>query len=82
MRKQYHFRPGESGLRAWDVERLVELVRDQPEEAVPLDDISEIDENWWFAFGEEPTVRKVVEHLRLIEEATSPTRSSSIPKAA
>jgi hypothetical protein len=60
MRKQYHFRPSESGLRAWDVDNLIRLTQGQPEEVVPLSAIREIDENWWFAFGE-PTVRNAHE---------------------
>ena len=68
MRKQYHFRPGASGLQAWDVDKLVRLTRDQEEESIPLSEIGEVDENWWFAFGEVPTVRNVVEHLRLMSE--------------
>lgn len=68
MRKQYHFRPSDHGLRAWDVDNLVRLTQDQPEELLPLSAIGEVDENWWFAFGEEPTVRSVVEHVRLLQE--------------
>ena len=30
VRKQYHFRPGATGLDAWDVDRLIELSRDLP----------------------------------------------------
>ena len=68
MRKQYHFRPSETGLCAWDVDNLMRLTRDQPEEEVALAEIAEIDENWWFAFGDIPTVRSVVEHFRLMQE--------------
>jgi hypothetical protein len=68
MRKQFHFRPSEAGLRAWDVDNLIRLTQGQPEEVVALASLEEIDENWWFTFGDEPTVRKVVEHLRLMEE--------------
>ena len=69
MRKQYHFRPSDDGLRAWDVDRLIGLSRDHPDEEVPLAAIVEIDENYWFTNGYQPTVRSVVEHLRLIDEA-------------
>ena len=68
MRKQYHFRPGTSGLDAWDVERLVALVADVPIEAVALRDIAEIDTNYWFEHGYTPTVRNVVQHCRLMQE--------------
>ncbi|MCW2573881.1 MAG: hypothetical protein JWO88_3939 [Frankiales bacterium] len=68
MRKQYHFRPSDSGLRAWDVDNLIRLTQDQPEELIPLSAIGEIDENWWFAFRDEPTVRSVVAHFQLMEQ--------------
>lgn len=69
MRKQYHFWPGEAGVDAWDVGRLVELSKDLPIEEVPLASISEIDSVYWFDGGRErPTVRKVIDHLRLVQE--------------
>jgi hypothetical protein len=69
MRKQYHFWPGEHGLDAWDVDRLVELSRDFPLIEVPLDSIAELDSNYWFGNGfGEPTVRKIVEHMQLVRE--------------
>jgi hypothetical protein len=69
VRKQYHFWPGEHGRDAWDVDRLVALSRDLPVESVPLDEIGEIDTNYWFDDDrQEPTVRRVVEHVRLIDE--------------
>jgi hypothetical protein len=69
VRKQYHFWPAERGLDAWDVDRLIELSRDLPVERVPLDSIQEIDSVYWFDGSEEvPTVRKVVEHARLISQ--------------
>jgi hypothetical protein len=57
MRKQYHFRPGVSGLNAWDVDRLIRLVEDAPTEQVALSEISELDSNYWFDHGYLPTVR-------------------------
>jgi hypothetical protein len=68
VRKQYHFRRGRSGLDAWDVDRLVALVADQPVEEVPLAEIRELDESYWFDHGYSPTVRSVVDHARLIAE--------------
>ncbi len=29
-RKQFHFRPSERGLCAWDIDRLIELTQDLP----------------------------------------------------
>ena len=70
MRKQYHFRPGPDGLRAWDVDRLVALTNVLPREQVPLTAIRELDEPYWSTgFKRTPTCREVVEHARLIEEA-------------
>ena len=68
VRKQYHFWPGEDGLDAWDVDRLIELTAGLPEEEVRLDDLPEIDSVYWFDDWEHPTVRKVVEHFRLLQE--------------
>ena len=69
MRKQYHFRPGPNGLRAWDVDRLVKLTADLPLVEVPLAAIREIDEPYWFDHGYAPTCRAVAEHAQLIGEA-------------
>jgi hypothetical protein len=70
MRKQYHFRPGPNGLRAWDVDRLVALTNTLPREQVPLTAIRELDEPYWSTgYKHAPTCREVVEHARLIEEA-------------
>ena len=69
MRKQYHFWPGERGLNAWDVDRLIELSSALPVREVALDSIDEIDSVYWFDDQiDRPTVRRVVEHLRLIED--------------
>jgi hypothetical protein len=68
VRKQYHFWPGEEGLDAWDVDRLVELSKDLPVKEVDLASIDEIDSVYWFDELERPTVRKVVDHMRLVEE--------------
>ena len=69
VRKQYHFRVGEQGLVAWDVDRLLELVRDQPVEQVPLSAVRELDADYWFDHGYAPTVRAVVDHARAILDA-------------
>ena len=68
MRKQYQFRGSVSGLDAWDVDRLIALVEQVPTEEVRLADIIEIDTDYWFDHGYQPTVRSVVEHCRLIHE--------------
>jgi hypothetical protein len=69
VRKQYHFWPGERGLDAWDVERLIELSSALPVRDVKLDSIDEIDSVYWFDDRiDRLTVRGVVEHVRLIED--------------
>ena len=62
MRKQYHFRPSEAGLRAWDVDRLVDLSKHIEIKLIPLATIREIDEPYWG----EMTAREVAEHAQLI----------------
>jgi hypothetical protein len=70
MRKQYNFWPGERGLDAWDVHRLIQLSRDLPVRDVPLTAITEIDSDYWFSYGPiVPTVRRVIEHMQLTNEA-------------
>ncbi len=66
MRKQYHFRPGPAGLKAWDVDRLVTLSRNLIPELVPIANIREVDETYW---GSPLTCRRVAEHARFIQEA-------------
>ncbi len=55
----------------WDIHRLVELARGLPVEEVPLAEIAELDEAFWFASGageEPPTCRAVARHAALIAE--------------
>jgi hypothetical protein len=69
LRKQYHFRPGPGGLRAWDVHRLLALADPLPLVEVPLSAIRELDEPYWSGHGTPLTCREVAEHARLINEA-------------
>lgn len=70
MRKQYHFRPGPDGLRAWDVDRLVTLAVRLNRESIPLASIREIDEPFWSTGASHPpTCREIVEHTHFIAEA-------------
>jgi hypothetical protein len=69
MRKQYHLRPSQRGLLAWDVDRLVRLAAHLPRVAIPLAAIRELDEPYWFGAGaDDATCRAVAEHARLIGE--------------
>lgn len=54
---------------SWNIERLVALTKDFPRVQIPLSSIRELDEPFWFGFGNPPTCRAVVEHTRLIEAA-------------
>jgi hypothetical protein len=69
MRKQYNFWPGPHGLLAWDVDRLIRLSAQLPIVAVALTEVAELDSDYWFKDGQRPTVRAVVDHVRLIDAA-------------
>lgn len=66
MRKQYHLRKSPDGLLAWDVDKLVDLSKDLPIKSIPLSDIKEIDEAYWF--DSPPSCRQILGHIRLINE--------------
>ncbi len=68
VRKQYHFWPGDCGLDAWDVDRLIALSASFEVEEIDLSSVWEVDTVYWFDEREKPTVRKVIEHARLIQE--------------
>lgn len=69
MRKQYNFRPSYSGLDAWDVDNLISASSDLPVTDVALDSIADVDTDFWFNLGPTPTVRRIIDHVRLIQEA-------------
>jgi hypothetical protein len=70
MRKQYHLRPSPRGLLAWDVDRLIELTSDLSPREVPIAEIRELDEEFWFGdHGNSPTCRAVADHARLMIDA-------------
>jgi hypothetical protein len=68
VRKQYNFRPGEAGLDAWDVDSLIAASADLQVKEVALESIKDVDTDFWFTFGPTPTVRRIIEHIRLIQE--------------
>jgi hypothetical protein len=68
VRKQYSFRPADEGLDAWDVHRLIEATAGLPVKEVAVDSIPEVDTDHWFVFGPVPTVRRIIEQVRLIQE--------------
>ena len=68
MRKQYSFRPADEGLDAWDVDRLIEAGSGLPVKDVAVESIAQLDTDYWFCFGPVPTVRRIIEQVRLIPE--------------
>ncbi len=69
MRKQYHLRDSERGVLAWDVHRLVALSADLPRGEVPLSEIRELDEPFWYGGkGDTPTCRSIALHAKLMDE--------------
>jgi len=71
LRKQYHFRQSDQGLASWDIHRLVDLTRNLPRLLVRLDDIKELDEEYWLDGNDErPTCRWFANHMRLVEETS------------
>ncbi len=70
IRPQYHFRRVNGQTHIWDVRKLIALVSDRPVFDLPLDQIGEIDETYWFdGTGPVPTCRAVLDHMRLVEAA-------------
>ncbi|MEM7303103.1 MAG: hypothetical protein AAF468_18640 [Pseudomonadota bacterium] len=70
MRKQYHTRLVDGVRHTWDVHRLVRLAKALPVSMVPLSEISELDEIWWFQEQDDlPTPRSIAAHFRLMEQA-------------
>lgn len=71
MRKQYYFRPSDDGgFDAWDVVHLIELSTNFPVKEIPLTSIRELDTVHWFgADGSPSTVRILVRHMELVNEA-------------
>jgi hypothetical protein len=70
MRKQYHSRMSAGHRLIWDVDTLVRLALELPVEDLPLSNIRELAEPYWFERdGPAPTCRAVVEHAKLINAA-------------
>jgi hypothetical protein len=67
---KYHFWPGDHGLNAWRVDRLIELSRQLPVREVALHSIADVDSVMGFDdHSSFPPVGSMAEHLRLISEA-------------
>lgn len=70
MRKQYHLRPSGRGFDAWDMDHLIEASKHLPVVQLDLNDIKELDENFWYQ-GENdiPSARSIAGHYKLIAAA-------------
>lgn len=69
LHQQYHFRHSEQGLLAWDVLKLIDLSKDFEIIEVPVSDIRELKETYWFGFGAVPITEDFANHARQIYEA-------------
>ena len=70
IRQQYHFRQSDAGLLAWDVLKLMALSKELDTISVPLSQIAEVNEPFWYELrGATPTCRNILDHSTLIENA-------------
>ena len=71
MRRQYHFRQIGPDVCIWDVHKLVRLAKTLEPVMIPVSDIGELDEDWWFKDTDaQPTPRQIVDHMRLVQNAS------------
>ena len=68
MRKQYHFRQAGDDTYIWDVHRLVKLSQNFKIQQIPVNDIQELNEAYWFPKSV-PTTQQIIEHLQLVNDA-------------
>ncbi len=68
MRRQYHFRKAGDDIHIWDVHRLIQLTRAFRVKKVPLADIQELNEAYWFP-DQYPTTQQIIEHFQLVQDA-------------
>jgi len=69
LHQQYHFRESENGLLAWDVLRLIKLSKDFAVIQVPVNEIAELKEVYWFSLGAPPITEDIAQHAKQIFEA-------------
>ncbi|MCL6242455.1 hypothetical protein [Acinetobacter amyesii] len=68
MRKQYHFRQVGDDTYIWNVHHLVKLSQNFKVQQIPVSDIQELNEAYWFPKSA-PTTRQIIEHLQLVNAA-------------
>jgi hypothetical protein len=69
LHQQYHFRKSDKGLLAWDVLKLIELTKAFDVVEVPLSEIRELKETYWFSLGAPPITEEIAQHAKQIYEA-------------
>jgi hypothetical protein len=69
LHQQYHFRKSEKGLLAWDVLKLIKLAKGFEVVQVPLNEIRELKETYWFNLGAPPITEDIAQHAKQIYEA-------------
>jgi len=69
LRKQYHTRTVSDDQHTWDVHRLVRLAKELPAISVPMSEIVEADQLWWYQDANDiPTPRSIAGHMTLVEQ--------------
>ena len=68
MPTQWHFWPAQHGpdYDAWRVSRLIQLSAELPVTDVAVDSFTELDTDYWTDAASAPSVRRVLNHARLI----------------
>lgn len=69
LHQQYHFRESAKGLLAWDVLKLIALSKDFKVIQVPLSEIRELNETYWFGLGAKPISIDIAQHAKQIYAA-------------
>ena len=69
LHQQYHFRQSENGLLAWDVLKLIKITENYEVIQVPLSQIAELNEVYWFGLGDSPITSAIAQHAKQIVEA-------------
>lgn len=70
IRPQYHLRPTETGIDAFDVRRLIELSKHLPVRMIDPGSLAELDvDHWYFNTRSKATPRSIVEHMQLVRAA-------------
>lgn len=68
MRKQYHFRQVGDDTYIWDVHHLLELSKNLAIQRIPLTQIQELHEAYWYP-NTHPTTQEILDHFQLIQQA-------------